>query len=79
MAAGLKNGGSNAAFGLTEMLARWIQDGPPSLDAYELEVARFLPAHNNYKFLRDRVTEVPGKCQVLVTLVNADNKCFPRG
>jgi hypothetical protein len=23
-------------------------------------VSRFLPAHNNYKFLSDRVTEVPG-------------------
>ena len=60
IAAGLKNGGSNAALGLTNMLANWIKDGAPPLDAYELEVARFLPAHNNRKFLKDRVTEVPG-------------------
>uniref|UniRef100_A0A2P2HYX7 Pyruvate dehydrogenase phosphatase regulatory subunit n=1 Tax=Hirondellea gigas TaxID=1518452 RepID=A0A2P2HYX7_9CRUS len=58
--AGLKNGGSNGSLGLAQMLAVWLQQGAPPCDAYELEVSRFLPAHNNYKFLRDRVTEVPG-------------------
>lgn len=58
--AGLKNGGSNAALGLAELMALWLVHGIPPYDACELEVARFLPAHNNTKFLRDRVTEVPG-------------------
>ncbi|KAF2368189.1 Glycine cleavage T-protein-like N-terminal [Trinorchestia longiramus] len=60
VAAGLKNGGSNAALGLAEVLAVWVTEGAPPVDTYELEVSRFLPAHNNYKFLSDRVTEVPG-------------------
>ena len=65
VAAGLKNGASNASLGVAQLMARWIIDGSPPCDAYELEVSRFLPAHNNHKFLRDRVTEVPGEAVLM--------------
>ncbi|KOC63890.1 Pyruvate dehydrogenase phosphatase regulatory subunit, mitochondrial [Habropoda laboriosa] len=40
--------------------AELIVNGSTSLDMYELDVSRFLGLHNNRKFLRDRVKEVPG-------------------
>ena len=42
------------------MIAEWIVSGTPNMDAYDLDILRFLPAHNNEKFLLDRVREVPG-------------------
>lgn len=33
------------------------------MDAYDLDILRFLPAHNNRRFLLDRVREVPGELQ----------------
>ena len=60
VAAGMRSGGSNAALGVAEMLSEWIINGNPPMDAYDLDILRFLPAHNNRKFLRDRVKEVPG-------------------
>ncbi|MCL4123272.1 UNVERIFIED_CONTAM: hypothetical protein GTU68_015012 [Idotea baltica] len=56
----MKSGGSNAATGIGEMLAEWLVHDHPPMDAYNLDILRFLPAHNNRKFLRDRVIEVPG-------------------
>ena len=35
--------------------------GRPPFDMYNLDIQRFLPMHNNRKFLRDRVHEVPGR------------------
>lgn len=60
VAAGLRSGGSNAAGGIGSMLADWIVNGTPPMDTYDLDILRFLPAHNNRKFLLDRVREVPG-------------------
>lgn len=61
MAAGCRSGGSTAAGGIGAMLADWIVSGIPPVDTYDLDILRFLPAHNNRKFLLDRVREVPGK------------------
>lgn len=61
VAAGLRSGGSSAAGGIGSMIAEWIVSGTPNMDAYDLDILRFLPAHNNGKFLMDRVREVPGK------------------
>ncbi|KAB7506153.1 Pyruvate dehydrogenase phosphatase regulatory subunit, mitochondrial [Armadillidium nasatum] len=60
VAAGMRSGGSNAGTGIGKMVAEWIVNDYPPMDAYELDILRFLPAHNNRKFLRDRVVEVPG-------------------
>ena len=61
VAAGIRSGGSNAALGVAQMLSEWIVNGNSPMDAYDLDILRFLPAHNNRKFLRDRVKEVPGQ------------------
>ncbi|KAK8751774.1 hypothetical protein OTU49_010291 [Cherax quadricarinatus] len=60
VAAGLRSGGSSAAGGIGSMIADWIVNGTPPMDAYDLDILRFLPAHNNRRFLIDRVQEVPG-------------------
>ncbi|XP_042241378.1 pyruvate dehydrogenase phosphatase regulatory subunit, mitochondrial-like [Homarus americanus] len=60
VAAGLRSGGSSAAGGIGSIIAELIVHGVPPLDAYDLDTLRFLPAHNNIKFLADRVREVPG-------------------
>lgn len=65
MVAGLRSGGSSAAGGIGSMIAEWIVSGTPNMDAYDLDILRFLPMHNNGKFLLDRVREVPGKCLLL--------------
>ncbi|KAK8393212.1 hypothetical protein O3P69_013309 [Scylla paramamosain] len=57
---GLRSGGSSAAGGIGSMIAEWIVSGTPNMDAYDLDILRFLPAHNNGRFLLDRVREVPG-------------------
>lgn len=58
---GLRSGGSSAAGGIGSMIAEWIVSGTPNMDAYDLDILRFLPAHNNGRFLLDRVREVPGE------------------
>lgn len=60
VAAGLRSGGSMAAGGVGSMLANWIVNGTPPMDTYDVDILRFLPAHNNRRFLLDRVREVPG-------------------
>lgn len=52
--------GISAAGGVGRATAELIINGSTSLDMYELDVSRFLGLHNNRKFLRDRVKEVPG-------------------
>lgn len=52
--------GISAAGGVGRATAELIVNGSTSLDMYELDVSRFLGLHNNRKFLRDRVKEVPG-------------------
>ncbi|ENN70883.1 pyruvate dehydrogenase phosphatase regulatory subunit, mitochondrial [Dendroctonus ponderosae] len=60
VAAGMKTVGISAAGGVGKATAELIVDGETGYDMYELEVSRFLGLHNNRKFLRDRVKEVPG-------------------
>lgn len=60
VATALRSGGSNAAGGIGSLLADWIVSGISPMDAYDLDILRFLPAHNNRRFLLDRVREVPG-------------------
>lgn len=56
----MKTVGISAAGGVGRATAEMIIAGDTSFDMYELEVSRFLGLHNNRKFLRDRVKEVPG-------------------
>lgn len=60
VAAGMKTVGISAAGGVGEATADEIIDGHTKFDMYELGVNRFLGLHNNKRFLRDRVKEVPG-------------------
>lgn len=60
VAAGMKTVGISAAGGVGKAIADIVTQGYSTLDLYELDVSRFLALHNNRKFLRDRVTEVPG-------------------
>ncbi|XP_060519985.1 pyruvate dehydrogenase phosphatase regulatory subunit, mitochondrial isoform X2 [Cylas formicarius] len=60
IAAGMKTIGISAAGGVGKATAELIVNGETDYDMYELEVSRFLGLHNNRKFLRDRVKEVPG-------------------
>ncbi|XP_043248408.1 pyruvate dehydrogenase phosphatase regulatory subunit, mitochondrial [Colletes gigas] len=60
IAAGMKTVGISAAGGVGRATAELIVNGSTSVDMYELDVSRFLGLHNNRKFLRDRVKEVPG-------------------
>ncbi|CAK9803481.1 Pyruvate dehydrogenase phosphatase regulatory subunit, mitochondrial [Anthophora plagiata] len=60
VAAGMKTVGISAAGGVGRATAELIVNGSTSVDMYELDVSRFLGLHNNRKFLRDRVKEVPG-------------------
>jgi len=61
VAAGMKTVGISAAGGVGRATAELIVKGSSSCDMYELDISRFLGLHNNRKFLRDRVKEVPGK------------------
>ncbi|XP_069700956.1 pyruvate dehydrogenase phosphatase regulatory subunit, mitochondrial isoform X2 [Periplaneta americana] len=60
VAAGMKTIGISAAGGVGRATAELIVNGSSSYDMYELDISRFLGLHNNRKFLRDRVKEVPG-------------------
>ncbi|XP_011494502.1 PREDICTED: pyruvate dehydrogenase phosphatase regulatory subunit, mitochondrial isoform X2 [Ceratosolen solmsi marchali] len=61
VATGMKTVGISAAGGVGRTTAELITKGLASLDYYELDVSRFIGLHNNRKFLRDRVKEVPGR------------------
>ncbi|KAJ8738008.1 hypothetical protein PYW08_000603 [Mythimna loreyi] len=60
VAAGMKTVGISAAGGVAEATADEIVEGYTKYDMYELGLNRFLGLHNNKRFLRDRVKEVPG-------------------
>lgn len=60
VAAGMKTVGLSAAGGVGRAIANFITQGFSPLDLHELDISRFLGLHNNRKFLRDRVREVPG-------------------
>ncbi|XP_059055385.1 pyruvate dehydrogenase phosphatase regulatory subunit, mitochondrial isoform X5 [Achroia grisella] len=59
VAAGMKTVGISAAGGVAEATVDEIVDGYTKYDMYELHINRFLGLHNNKRFLRDRVKEVP--------------------
>lgn len=67
IAAGMKTIGISAAGGVGKAIADIVTQQYSTLDLYELDVSRFLALHNNRKFLRDRVTEVPGKSAIART------------
>jgi len=56
----MKTVGISAAGGVGQGVAQTIINGYSQYDLYELEMSRFLGLHNNRRFLRDRVREVPG-------------------
>ncbi|TRY67857.1 hypothetical protein TCAL_10396 [Tigriopus californicus] len=60
VAAAMRSIGVGAAGGVGEVIADYITKGRTPFDMYNLDIQRFLPLHNNRKFLRDRVREVPG-------------------
>lgn len=60
VAAGMKTVGISAAGGVAEATVDEIVDGYSKYDMYELGLNRFLGLHNNKRFLRDRIKEVPG-------------------
>lgn len=57
----MKTVGISAAGGVGQATAQTIVNGYSQYDMYELDMSRFLGLHNNKRFLRDRVREVPGK------------------
>lgn len=64
VAAGMKTVGISAAGGVGQATAQTIVNGYSQYDMYELDMSRFLGLHNNRRFLRDRVREVPGKFHI---------------
>ena len=59
VASAMRSIGIGAAGGVAEIISSYITKGYPSFDMHNLDIQRFLPAHNNRKFLQDRVEEVP--------------------
>lgn len=60
----MKTVGMSSAGGVGLSIAEVITQGYTRFDTYELDINRFLGLHNNRKFLRDRVREVPGKIYI---------------
>jgi len=60
VAAGMRSNGIASAGGVGTVIAHWITQERPPFDMYNLDIARCLGYHNNKRFLRDRVSEVPG-------------------
>jgi pyruvate dehydrogenase phosphatase regulatory subunit len=60
VAAAMRSIGVGAAGGVAEVISSYILDDKLPFDTHNLDIQRFLPIHNNRKFLRDRVREVPG-------------------
>lgn len=56
----MKTVGISAAGGAGKAIVDIITQGYSNCDLYELDISRFIGLHDNNKFLRDRVTEVPG-------------------
>lgn len=69
VAAGMKTVGISAAGGVAEATVDEIVDGYTKYDMYELGINRFLGLHNNKRFLRDRMKEVPGMKE-LIQIIN---------
>lgn len=63
----MKAVGISCAGGVGEATARWIVGGFTSYEMYDLDISRFLGLHNTRRFLRDRVSETPGKRHTEIT------------
>lgn len=46
--------------GVGDLISDWIIDGDVKENILPLDCRRFVDLHNNRKFLRDRVKEIPG-------------------
>jgi 4-methylaminobutanoate oxidase (formaldehyde-forming) len=60
VAAGMNSIGLQSAGGIGKVMARWIRDGRPPNDLWEVDVRRNMPFQGNRKYLRDRVSETLG-------------------
>ncbi|MBW8011543.1 MAG: FAD-dependent oxidoreductase [Chloroflexi bacterium] len=60
VAAGLNSLGILMGGGVGKIMAQWIVDGMPPVDATDFDVARALPFQGNQKFLADRTVETLG-------------------
>jgi len=60
VAAGMRSNDIASAGGVGTLIAEWIVKGRSPFDLYGLDISRCLGMHNNKRFLRDRVKEVPG-------------------
>ncbi len=65
VAAGMRSSGVGSAGGVGELIADFVIRGRTNVDMYNLDIQRFLPLHNNRKFLRDRVKEIPGTLKAI--------------
>ena len=60
VAAGMRSNGIASAGGVGTVIAHWITEGRPPFDMYDTDISRCMEYHNNKRFLRERVREVPG-------------------
>lgn len=56
----MKTVGISAAGGVGRAIAELVVSNRTSYDMYEVDISRFLALHNNSKFLKERVREIPG-------------------
>lgn len=61
VAAGMKTFSLPSVGGIGKAIADLIVDGHTRYDLHEVDISRFLSLHNNERYLRDRVQELPGK------------------
>lgn len=60
VAAGMSSNGIVASGGVGKQISEWIIDGEPSINLASHDILRFVPFHNNRRFLRERVKESLG-------------------
>jgi glycine cleavage system aminomethyltransferase T/glycine/D-amino acid oxidase-like deaminating enzyme len=60
VAAGYNSLGILFGGGVGQVMAQWIADGEPPVDASDINIARMMPFQNNPKYLHDRVVELLG-------------------
>jgi len=60
VAAGFNSTGIASAPGATQALARWIVEGAPPMDLWDVDIRRFSKFQGNVRYLRDRTVESLG-------------------
>lgn len=60
VAAGMNSSGIALSAGVGKVMAEWVVEGRSSLDVNPLDLARFSPAQGNRRYLRARISQVPG-------------------